>query len=319
MSESQPGASTGASTSDLGVVDPIRIPGVERALRLWAGLPRLAQVFVVLVGVDIVIRALGLFQTSLFLELGSPVTWITAFVPHDALILLPAVILARRPDAPATMPLIVRGAITIALVELLEDPLRGLLPFTAGDGELLRILLIGLVVSLATAAGWVTMARGIEAFTPRTPFDSTRLLANLVGGALALAAVFFAVSALLSPNFDMGNGLETLLVRLTSTIGALGGLGFAYFAWVIVRGTDGATRPATATRLASISVSGLAVGTVLSLVAGGGIVWTLIFLVTIVGGYLGLVVSFGLGLADPSGTIEHAVPTDEPARQPASA
>jgi len=308
------------STSDLGVVDPIRIPGVARAIRIWSGLPRPAQVFVALVGVDIAIRALGLFHTSLFLEVSAPLTWLTAFVPHDALILLPAVILARRPSAMAESPDLVRGAIAVAIVELSKDPLRGLLTGNGADGGLVSIVLIGLIASLATAAGWVAMARGMQGMTPPRPFDSTRLLANVIGGALALLALTAAVSALLGQGLELGDETSALLVRLAGAAAALGGLGLAYLAWVIARGTDDPARPAVATKLATASVAGVAIGSFLSLAAGTGLVWFLIVVATWVGGMTGLVVAFGLGLADPSGTIERTVPTDDPvSRQPTRA
>jgi hypothetical protein len=311
MSDSQPAATTGSTTADLGVVDPIRIPGAARAHGLWSGLPGLGQVFVALVAVDIVIRALGLFRTSLFIDLSAPLTWITAFLPHDALILLPAVILARRPTALAAVPLVLRGAVAVALVELLKDPIRGLLGGVNGD-NLVLLELVAMASAWAIALGWVAIGRGLQAFSPAKPWDSSALLANIVGGALALVAIAAAGSWFVS-DLDLGDQLETLLVKATGIVAALSGLGLAYLAWVIVRGTDDPARPAAATRLASVSVAGIALGTVLSLVAGAGVIWLLIFFVAWVGGYTGLVVAFGLGLADPSGTIDRAVPTDDPA------
>jgi len=313
MSESPPAASTGSATSDLGVVDPIRIPGAARARGLWSGLPWLGQLFVALAVVDIVMRALGLLGTSLSIEVSAPLTWITAFLPHDALILLPAVILARRPTAFAEFPALLRGAITVALVELLNDPIRGLFATLGAGDNLVLLLLIASVAAVATGLAWVALARGLKAFAPPEPWASSALLANLVGGALALSAIVAAASALLFNELDLGVSLDTLFARTGSTIAALSGLGLAYLAWVIVRGTDDPARPAAATRLASVSVAGIALGTVLSLVAGAGVIWLLIFFVAWVGGYTGLVVAFGLGLADPSGTIDRAVPTDDPA------
>jgi hypothetical protein len=256
VSELQPGA----STSDLGVVDPLEIPGAAPVGRLWSGLPALGRSFVALVALDIVVRALGLLGTSLYIELTAPLTWITAFLPHDALILLPAVILARRPSAAIDAPLVLRGAVTVALIEALKDPVRGL--------------------------------------------------------AFVLAAAVSAVSAILTPNLDLGGDVETFLARSTSTVVALSGLGLAYLGWVIVRGTDDSRRPARATKLATVSMTALALGAALTLVAGEGPLWLWVFVVTFVGGYTGLVVAFGLGLADPSGTIERVVPTDDAAPEP---
>ncbi len=87
----------------------------------------------------------------------------------------------------------------------------------------------------------------------------------------------------------------------------------------MVRGTDDAARPIVATRVATASVAGIAVATFLSLVAGPELWWILVLIVGYVGGYTGLVVAFGLGLADPSGTIDHAVTTDDASQQPAPA
>jgi hypothetical protein len=316
MSETQPTA----STSDLGVVDPIRIPGGARARGLWSGLPLLGQVFVVLVVLDVIVRALGLFRTSLFIELSAPLTWVTAFLPHDALVLLPAAILYRRPSALVEFPLLIRGAITVALVELLKDPVRGLLA-SAGEGDdLLRLVLLGVVAAIATALGWATMGRGLQAITPSKAWDSSALLANLVGGALAIAAIAAAVSALLFGNLDLGDNLTNLVARVTGTVTALSALGMAYLAWVVARGTDDPARPVIATRLATASFAGIAIGTFLSLVAGAGLFWILLLIICYAGGLTGLVVSFALGLADPSGTIERAVPTDDRAtEQPAPA
>jgi hypothetical protein len=94
----------------------------------------------------------------------------------------------------------------------------------------------------------------------------------------------------------------------------------AYLAWVVARGTDDPARPVIATRLATASFAGIAIGTFLSLVAGAGLFWILLLIICYAGGLTGLVVSFALGLADPSGTIEPAVPTDDRAtEQPAPA
>jgi len=311
MTETKPSV----ATSDLGVVDPIRVPGAARARRLWSGLPGLAQVFVALVAVDIAIRTVGLFGTSLFLDLGSPITWLTAFLPHDALVLLPAVLLWRSPGALTDLPLLLRGAMTIALVELLKDPVRGVVAGTGAGLEVLPIVLVGFVAAIATGVAWAAIGRELRALAPAKPWDSSALLANLVGGAIAIAAVASAASALLFGELDLGDSVATLIVRVTGALAALSGLGFAYLAWIVVRGTDDPARPAIATRLGAVSVSAIAIGTFLSLVAGAGIFWILLLVVAYVGGYTGLVVAFGLGLADPSGTIDRAVPTHDPARE----
>ena len=310
MSDSRPAA----STNDLGVVDPIRIPGTARARRLWGDLPLLSRIFVVLAAVDVVIRTLGLFGTSLFLELAAPLTWITAFLPHGALILLPAVIVARRPNALVELPLIVRGAIVVALVELLKVPVGTLVSGVAVD-QFVAPVLVAMAGAIATAVGWIWMARGVRAFTPSWPPGPIAGLAGFVAGGLAIVAFVGAIGSILLGNPDLGDFGWNVLLRLNNAVVALSGLGLAYLAWVIVRGTVDPDRPALATRLATISVAGLAIGSILLWFGGQGPVWIGVSLITHTAAWTGLVVAFGLGLADPSGSAveAEAEPDDGPA------
>ena len=295
MTESKPAA----STNDLGVVDPIRIPGAARARRLWADLPWLSRVFVVLAFVDVVVRALGLFGTSLFLELTEPLTWVTAFLPHDALILLPAVIAYRRPNALVELPLVTRGAIVVALVELLRGPVGTLASGIAGD-QLLVEVLVAMAGAIAGAAGWVLIARGMRSFTPRKATDRVMGLAGFVAGGLAMGALLWAAGALFLGNLDVGDPGSTALLRLSNVVVALGGLGIAYLGWVVIRGTGDPARPPTAETVATTSLVALAIGAVLTWFGGQGPLWLGIYLITYTAAWTGLVVAFGLGLADPS-------------------
>ena len=319
MTDSKPAA----PTNDLGVVDPMRIPGAAEARRLWATLPWLSRAFVVLVVVDVVVRALGLFGTSLFLELSAPVTWITAFLPHDALILLPAVIAYRRPNALVELPLVTRGAIVVALVELLKSPV-GNLASGLGLDQVLGAVAVAMAGAIASAVGWVALARGMRSFTPPFPPEPIPRLASLVAGGLAMGAFLWAGSAILLLNVDAGDPGWTTLLRVSNVVVALGGLGVAYFGWVVVRGTGDPDRPARATQLATISLAALAVGAVLNWFAGPGLVWLVVILVTHTAAWTGLVVAFGLGLADPAVERVDATPEGdapswpEPDRDPSS-
>jgi hypothetical protein len=297
MTDPQPAA----TTSDLGVVDPIRIPGAARAQRLWASLPQVSRIFVVLAVVDIVVRGLGLFGTSLFIEIVAPLTWITAFLPHTALILLPAVIAARRPGAAAALPLVVQGAIVVALVELLKDPVGNAFSGIVVD-QILAPVLVAMAGAIATAVGWVAIARGMRAFTPPPPPDAIAGLAGFVAGGLAIGAFVSAASAILLGQIDLGDPAWNTLLRLNNAVVALSGLGLAYLAWVVIRGTVDPDRPARATKLASASLVALAIGTILVWFGGQGPIWLAVFLITHTGAWTGLVVAFGLGLADPPGT-----------------
>ena len=323
----QPAAAepTATRSNALGVVDALRIPGAAAARRLWDGLPRLSQVFVALAAIDVVIRALGLLDTYLFLDLGQPLSVITAFLPHDALILLPAVLVWRRRDALEATPLITSGAIAVALAELLNAPLRGYLsgnpldPFTAPT-------VIAIIASVATAAGWIAIAEGLRDLNPPKPDSAAAGLANLVGGAIALGAFIQLWSVFVQPAPDLGVPGWTTLAKLSGAALALGGFAFAYLGRVIVQGMGDRARPIQAINISTAALTLYAIGSLLtslvSLVAlamptwsdVAGAILTGIFLLTGPVALTALVVAFGLGLADPSGTIEPAVQTEPPVR-----
>ena len=331
MTESSPATPTtpAAQPDAVGVVDPMRIPGVGRARQAWHRLPVLGQAFVVLVAIDVVVRALGLFGTQLFFDIGNPLSVITAFVPHDALILLPAVLIWRRPDAVEALPLVMRGAILVALVELLNAPLRGL---TSGNqlDPFVGPTVISIAATFLTAAGWVTLAIGLRELNPPTSEQSTAGLANVVAGAIALAAIGNLAGVLLLPGTDVGDARWNALLQLNSAMYVLQTVALAYLARIVVLGNGDARRPSIARTTATAAMALLAIGsfmtTVISLLAltqaafaqslglGAGPIWLVIGLLTGPIAMTALVVAFGLGLADPSGTIEPAVETHQPIR-----
>jgi hypothetical protein len=296
--------------SDLGVVDPMGIPGLARARQWWRSLPRLVQVFVGLAALDVVVRALGLFGERLYV--GGDLLAVTAtFLPHDALILLPAIIVWRRPDALVSMPLVLQGAIAVALAELLNQPLRAVVSGNPQD-PISGATVIAMTAAIVAAGGWVAMARGFRWFSPAKPSETIAGLANLVAGGLVLGAVISTIAALFLPNIEFGDALWNDLIRLNNAVLSLSGLGLAYLAWLVVRGTGDPTRPVEATYLATMALAALAIGSVLNQFVGPGTIWVLIYWLTHNVAMTGLVVAFGLGLADPSGTIEPAVQTEQP-------
>jgi len=307
MTDSRPAATTG----DVGVVDPIRIPGAPRARQLWASLPQLSRVFVVLTAVDIVVRALGLLGTGLNLYLESPLSWFTAFFPHDVLILLPAVLLARRPDALETSPLVMRGAVLIALVTVLNAPLRGLVSDNPVD-PIVAPTVISILGILLMAGGWWWIAQGVRFLNPVRPAESNAGLANLVGGALALSALANLVIVLIGPAPDIGDPAWTSLLQLNSAMFAVQSLALAYLARTVVLGTGDPSRPREATNLATASLVLLAIGSLLLLIPLQGAVWQVLYLITGPVAMTGFVVALGFGVADQSGTIEPAVHTEQP-------
>src|ERR1043166_1773692 len=98
---------------------PLQAQAWVDRLRAW---PMLAQIFVGLTVLDIVFRGLGVIQPAMYLSTQNPLTFVTAFLPHDALILLPALVVIRRRDAESAMPWVLRGAVLIALETLLWAP-----------------------------------------------------------------------------------------------------------------------------------------------------------------------------------------------------
>jgi hypothetical protein len=310
---------TAATTAEgLGVVDPLRIPGAAAARRAFLGLPTVARVFVALAGVDVVVRALGLFGTGLYLSLDQPLSWFTAFFPHDALILLPALAIARRPDAIEATPLVMRGSIAIALVELLSTPARGIVSGSSIE-PIVAPTIVSIVAILFQAGGWYWLALGVRPLNPVRPAESSAGLANLVAGGLALTALIGLLTTLFGPAPEVGDPTWTALLQLNSAIFVVQSLAFAYLARIVVLGTGDRTRPTAATNLATGSLVLLAIGGVVDLlgpllvpVTAGNSIWVVIGWLTGPVALTAFIASFGLGLADPSGTIEPAVQTQQP-------
>jgi hypothetical protein len=316
MTDTKPAVAT---AEGLGVVEPLRIPGAAATRRAFLGLPPAARVFVALAGVDVVVRVLGLFGTGLFLFLDNPLTWFSAFFPHDALILLPALILARRPNAIEATPLVMRGAIAVALVELLNTPLRGIVSGNPLD-PIVTPTIVSIVAILFLAGGWYWLALGLRALNPMRPADSSVGLANLVSGALVITALTSFVTTLFVPAPDVGNPSWTALFQLNSAMLVVQSLAFAYLARVVILGTGDPARPTAATNLAAGSLVLVAIGAILLTigpllvpVTGDNAIWVVLGWLTGPVAMTAFVASFGLGLADASGTIEPAVHTQQPA------
>jgi hypothetical protein len=316
MTDTKPAVAT---AEGLGVVEPLRIPGAAAARRAFLGLPPVARLFIGLAGVDVVVRGLGLFGTGLFLFLDNPLTWFSAFFPHDALILLPALILARRPNAIEATPLVMRGAIAVALVELLNTPLRGIVSGNPLD-PIVTPTIVSIVAILFLAGGWYWLALGLRALNPMRPADSSVGLANLVSGALVITALTSFVTTLFGPAPDVGNPSWTALFQLNSAMLVVQSLAFAYLARVVILGTGDPARPTAATNLAAGSLVLVAIGAILLTigpllvpVTGDNAIWVVLGWLTGPVAMTAFVASFGLGLADASGTIEPAVHTQQPA------
>jgi hypothetical protein len=211
--------------------------------------------------------------------------------------------------------MVMRGAILIALVELLNAPLRGM---TSGNQlePFLGPTIISIAATFLMAAAWVTIALGLRELDPAKPEQSTAGLANIVGGAIALSGIVNFAGVLLLPGADVGDARWNALLQLNNAMFVLQTLALAYVARTIVLGNGDTRRPSTARTTATAAVALIAIGslvtTVINLLAltqaafaqlvefSAGPIWLAIGLVTGPVAMTALVVAFGLGLADVS-------------------
>jgi hypothetical protein len=294
--------------SDAGVVGPIRAPeGYERLIR---SVPLLAWVFIALTILDVLGRWIGVISPGLNLAFSSPAGLVTAFLPHDALILLPAVVVLRRRDAETATPLILWGAVIVALVELLWRPTESIVSDAFSSGSEGPIVIVTIVGAIATAVGWIVLGRGLSVLNTREPRDPIRGLANIaalmVAGSVAINLVWILLRA---PNLAGLDSTGEILVIQSAV--ALSALGWAYFTRAVLLGLEDPGRSVQVARLAGIGVllSAVAslVAAVVTAVASANIqvavdLETTLGIPIVVASALGVtlvVVAFGLGLADP--------------------
>jgi hypothetical protein len=294
---------TTSKPDDLGVVDPIGVPGA--AQRAFRDAPVLARLFVALAVVDVVGRTLGLLGPAVDLSLSRPLSVIASFLPRDLLILLPAIIVLRLPNAQAVTPWIVAGAIIVAGAEILARPLAAL--FQAD------FTVYSLVILMAPA-GWLAIGWGLTRINPREPSLRVAGTANLVAALVVLASAVVALLPLVVPSPPgFGEGPATDIVVEIGLLQLLASGAWAYLFRAVVRGFGDPRRPvwamsagAIATALSAVLGIGLAVVTVLGRIDPRTLHWLTQSDVYVPLAWLGLggavsllVVAFGLGLADP--------------------
>ena len=319
MSDAEP-----ASRADqLGVVDPLRIPGLDPARRILGGLPALAQVFLVAVLVDIVARTLGVLGLPPAIDFAAPLS-IVGFLPHLAFVLLPVVVLWRRPDAAVETPLVLWGAAALALVELLSWPVTALFSTTTGDLTGRTVAQIAIVA--VRTAGFVALARGLQRLTRAAPNDRLLGLSNLVFAVIAGSALLSTLFVFILPGADLGDPAWDAQVRLMNALASLPTLAFAFLARVVVRGTVDLQRPMVATSVATgaVVLSTLVHAVTLFLgflallqlgfaLSSGplGFEQSFVFGMLEVVAQVLLVIAFGLGLADTSVRMPRASQSEE--------
>jgi hypothetical protein len=319
-------AEPASPSNQLGVVDPMRVPGQERARRFWDRLPLLGRAFLVAAGIDLLVRLSGVAGLPGSLELGAPLAFGLFFVAHYALLLFPVVVLWCRPDAAEATPRILQGAVALAVVELASDPL-GLWLSPAG-GDITGWSAFQLAAALVRGAGYLALAYGLLAIDRSVPTPTAAGLANLVGGAIVLAAVVSILLQLLGPQADLGRPDWNTQVLMIGIAGELATITFAFLARAVIRGATDLTRPRTATIVAAGAMVISGVNAFLTLVVGVLVLLQSVFALStpvlqagVALGFLGggglvlalLVVAFGLGLGDVSATMP-ANPTTKESR-----
>jgi hypothetical protein len=308
--------------TDGDVVDPIRVPDWlrDRARRAWTDTPLVARVFVGLAIVDVLVRWFGILQPpqSSFVDLRGLYGF---FMPHELWILLPAILLVRRPDAGRATPLILYGAVLVAVVRLAGASVTDLF----GGTEPSAWLVLGAVRAVLLAAGWVLVARGLRRLNPAEPEPTAAGLANLVLGCSLLGSGVALVSSLVhvASDIGLGTGGADVLSIAGSTAAEVA---WAYLLWIVIRGMGDSRRPGLALGVAATGASVTGVLTGLTMIVGPVLTaaqpsvefWTgsgfqdlfnaLGFIAVALGETL-VVASFALGLAEPP--IPYAPPSAE--------
>ena len=250
-------------------------PGPRPPARL-GGLPWLAWVFVVLAIGDLAWFAVNaqLASTNTLADLASYALRIVASVTA---VLMPAVVLARHPDATTRAPAVVFGTILYALVQgllILGQPLQVIFETVTPASEELP----GLVPSAAIYDGFIAVVGAVGLLfiavglvNARRHEDRSGPLPAFVVPVAAVLATVVAVAAV--ARIDLG-GIAmspTLAVYLGSTVvlSVLPVLAWAYLTTVGIRGWTAGEDPVAGWRL--VTVAGILLLLALALVNLGGL------------------------------------------------
>jgi len=311
-SRGAPALAYDARVNDLGVVDPLRLPSpIERLIR---DLPPIGMLFVALAVVDVIGRTIGFVTPRVDFAHGDGVSILSSYLPHDLLILLPAIVVARRRAADRETPWIFRGAILAALVELLWRPTASLVAGGISPDDVTPVVSLSVVHAALVAGGWVFLGWGLTALNPPEPLPFSVGLANLVAGLIVLAMGVSIVSLWLLAIGPTSNALPDLLSLVGPVASMLGLLAWAYVARTVARGLGDRNRPSRATMLGTVAVALSALATLAIAILGvigawnpGGIASSGLLSTSFTIAFVGepvalslLVIAFALGLADPS-------------------
>ncbi|HSL96977.1 MAG TPA: hypothetical protein VK831_00270 [Candidatus Deferrimicrobiaceae bacterium] len=302
----------GRPEGDLGLGEPLRLPdGLVRAWRRSVGWfnaqPVLARLFIALSGLDLIARAVGVVGPPMVLDAAAPFAAVTSILPHNLLILLPALIVIRRPGATEAAPNLVDGAIFVALVELLSHPSTALASTIGGIGPWGAVAVGAVVLGMV---GWVGIGRGLSALNLE-PSTSTAGWANVAAAGILAAVGFGVLTYLIGPGIDVGDPEINGLLTLNTLAHIVAPVALAYAGRAVVRGLDDTKRPEIALRLGASAVFlaaglGLLVGLIVLLAVADVSVaqsitdvdgWGVLYWLATGGAVSLLIVAFGLGLA----------------------
>ena len=274
-------------------------------------MPRIAQLFIVLAVLDIVARWLGLVEPRLFLSTRHPESFLSAFLPREALILLPAAVVLRRPDAAAATPWVLRGALIVALVELLSHPTRAVVSGIVGAQDEGVVVGLSVVTGVLGALGWLALGRGLSTLNPPAPPATVAGLANLAALLVTATIVLSLIGIAIAPT-NLANPLDSAATRIALLPAWFGILTWAYLLRSVLRGLDDPSRSLSVTRLAAVgallsasmtlfvSVLGLIYtldNQIAAQVGNDPVIWAYFAGDTV--GVTLIVVAIALGLADP--------------------
>lgn len=314
------------SASSGSALDLTRQPWRQRISERWASLPALGRAFAGLAVLDTVGRIVGVIQPPIFFA-GDLVLILTEFFPRVLVILLPALVLGRRPDAARASPLVFRGAVLLAVAELVTPQLTRIFFETIAAQNLAIWTSLRLLYTVATAVAWIMIGTGLRRLSPPSASPKVARYANRAAGVFGVVAVLQGFATLTAPGFEPGGLAGLGLFRLSTTFFVLESLALAFVARIVIRGFDDPRRPAAATRLAAAAFAALGVAALVDVVIGlADIVWAMIGPIFVLGysasgpqggidvrwgnySYLGgplsvlvisgFLLSFALGLADP--------------------
>ena len=314
------------------MVHPIRIPEWirEPAERWWREMPPVARLFVGLAALDIVGRSIGFLAPAIAWAYLTPLGFVTSFLPHDLWILLPALLIIRRPDAAAATPWIFRGALVVAIVEVARGPVQAILYL---PGLATIQVLVGAAAGLALAGAWALMGRGLAVLTPRNPSPTVAGIATVAVALLGILVALYLAEAITAPAFDFGDPGYNQAVTLSNLTGPIQVVGWTYLVWVVIRGLGDPRRPPMATNTAGtgaimaaciVPLAALfarllgAVGVDLSGGSGFAELFQIVSWLGDIAGPTLVAAAFALGLAEPPTPYQAPAPASQPPETPSA-